>query len=79
LIAVLGTQTFATLIAVYGLGIMTPIGWEWAAFVWGYALIWALLTDPIKLLAYHLFDPLSAPASAKKPPAAQPKAAPVPS
>jgi H+-transporting ATPase len=75
LIAVLGTQTFATLMAVYGLGIMTPIGWEWAAFVWGYALIWALLTDPIKLLAYHIFDPLSAPAPVKKPPAVQPKVA----
>jgi len=56
LIAVLGTQTFATLMAVYGLGIMTPISWGWAAFVWGYALIWALLTDPIKLLAYHIFE-----------------------
>ncbi|MGA9645977.1 MAG: plasma-membrane proton-efflux P-type ATPase, partial [Candidatus Korobacteraceae bacterium] len=36
-IAVLGTQMVATLIAVYGL-FMTPLGWGWAAFVWGYAL-----------------------------------------
>ena len=35
--AVLGTQTVATLIAVYGL-FMTPLGWGWAGFVWGYAL-----------------------------------------
>ena len=41
LIAVLGTQAIATLIAVYGL-FMTPLGWGWAAFVWGYAIIWAL-------------------------------------
>jgi H+-transporting ATPase len=37
LIAVFGTQAVATLIAVYGL-FMTPLGWGWAAFVWGYAL-----------------------------------------
>ena len=40
--AVLGTQMIATLIAVYGL-FMTPLGWGWAGFVWGYALIWALV------------------------------------
>jgi H+-transporting ATPase len=57
LVAVLGTQAFATLMAVYGLGIMTPIGWGWAGFVWGYAISCALLTDPIKLLAYRILDP----------------------
>jgi H+-transporting ATPase len=56
LLAVFGTQAFATLMAVYGLHIMTPIGWGWAAAVWGYALVWALLTDPIKVLAYRIFD-----------------------
>ncbi len=34
--AVVGTQAVATLIAVYGL-FMPPIGWKWAAIVWGYA------------------------------------------
>jgi len=56
LLAVLGTQAIATLIAVYGL-FMTPLGWGWAAFVWGYALIWALASDRIKLLAYRILDP----------------------
>ncbi len=79
LIAVLGTQCFATLMAVYGLGIMTPIGWGWAGFVWSYALIWALVTDPIKLLAYRLFDPVGAPVSPKKPVDVHPSAAPAPS
>src|SRR5208283_3483143 len=55
--AVLGTQTVATLIAVYGL-FMTPLGWGWAAFVWGYALAWFLLNDRVKLLAYRVFDPV---------------------
>lgn len=57
LIAVLGTQIIATLIAVYGV-FMTPLGWGWASFVWGYALIWFLVNDRIKLLAYKIFDPI---------------------
>ena len=56
LIAVGGTQVIATLIAVYGL-FMTPLGWGWAGFVWGYALIWFLLSDRVKLLAYAILDP----------------------
>jgi len=56
LVAVFGTQTVATLIAVYGL-FMTPLGWGWAAFVWGYALAWFLVNDQVKLLAYRILDP----------------------
>jgi H+-transporting ATPase len=56
LIAVLGTQTIATFIAVYGL-FMTPLGWGWAAAVWGYAVAWFLISDRIKLLAYRILDP----------------------
>jgi H+-transporting ATPase len=58
-VAVLGTQTLATLIAVYGV-FMTPLGWGWAVFVWGYALAWFLVTDPVKLLAYRILDPIKA-------------------
>jgi H+-transporting ATPase len=54
-IAVLGTQMIATLIAVYGL-FMTPLGWGWALFVWGYALAWFLVNDRVKLLAYWILD-----------------------
>ena len=54
--AVLGTQALATLIAVYGV-FMTPLGWGWAGFVWGYALAWFLVNDRVKLLAYRIFDP----------------------
>jgi H+-transporting ATPase len=56
--AVLGTQIVATLIAVYGL-FMVPLGWGWAGFVWGYALLWFLLNDRLKLLAYRIFDPVN--------------------
>ena len=64
--AVLGTQILATFIAVYGL-LMPPLGWGWAGFVWGYALIWALLSDRVKLLAYRVFDPSAAPLLARTP------------
>jgi H+-transporting ATPase len=63
--AVLGTQTVATLIAVYGL-FMTPLGWGWALFVWGYALAWFLVNDRVKLLAYRIFDPPKAAAPPEK-------------
>jgi len=55
LAAVTGTQLIATVIAVYGI-LMTPIGWGWALSVWGYALVWFLLNDRIKLYFYKLLD-----------------------
>ena len=55
LLAVIGTQTLATLIAVYGI-FMPPLGWHWALFVWAYALAWFLVNDRIKLAAYKVFD-----------------------
>jgi H+-transporting ATPase len=69
-VAVLGTQIVATLIAVYGL-FMTPLGWGWALFVWGYALAWFLVNDRVKLAAYRVFDPTKVPLLAKKPPNGQ--------
>jgi len=56
LAAVGGTQAVATLIAVYGIWLMPALGWKYAAIVWGYALVWFLVTDPIKLLAYRVLD-----------------------
>ena len=53
--AVLGTQLVATLIAVYGI-FMTPIGWNWALLVWGYALAWFLVNDVVKLAAYRVLE-----------------------
>jgi len=58
--AVLGTQILATLIAVYGV-FMTPLGWRWALFVWGYALVWFVASDRVKLVAYRILDPTAAP------------------
>jgi H+-transporting ATPase len=72
-IAVLGTQIVATLIAVYGL-FMTPLGWGWAGFVWGYALVWFLVNDRVKLLAYRIFDPAKAESKPEAKAESQPEA-----
>ena len=56
LVAVVGTQIIATLIAVYGL-FMPAIGWGWALAVWGYALVWFFVNDRIKLAMYRIIDP----------------------
>ena len=66
LVAVVGTQTIATLICLFGF-LVTPLWWGWAAMVWAYALAWFLLTDPVKLLAYRVLD------ATKSPPALQSK------
>ena len=60
LAAVCGTQVVATLIAVYGAWLVTPLGWKYAGIVWGYAFAWFLVTDPVKLLAYRILDPIKA-------------------
>lgn len=53
--AVLGTQTLATMIAVFGI-FMTPLPLKWALLVWGYALIWFLINDFVKVQAYRIFN-----------------------
>ncbi len=53
LVAVLGTQILATLIAVLGI-LMHPLPWRYAALAWVYAMIWMFLLDGIKLVVYAL-------------------------
>lgn len=55
LVAVIATQLIATVIAVYGV-LMTPLGWAWAGVVWGYALVWFLVEDRVKLFTYRWLD-----------------------
>jgi H+-transporting ATPase len=54
-LAVVGTQILATIIAIFGI-FMKPISWGWALFVWGYAFIWFLVNDRVKLAAYWILD-----------------------
>ena len=58
-VAVIGAQTIATVIAVAGI-FVTALPWEYALLVWGYALAWFMVTDRIKLLAYQILDPIRA-------------------
>jgi len=59
-VAVVGTQAIATCIAIFGLGLVTPLGWYWALLVWGYAITWALVNDRAKLLTYWVLDKMNA-------------------
>jgi H+-transporting ATPase len=68
LTAVLGAEAIASLLALFGI-FMPSISWHWVLFVWAYALVWFLLTDRVKLLAYRILDP---PAAESDSPAASP-------
>ena len=47
------TQVIGTLAAVYGWG-MTPLGWKYALALWGYALVWFLINDLVKVQVYQM-------------------------
>jgi H+-transporting ATPase len=49
------TQVIGTLIAVYGV-FMHPIGWKLAGFVWGYALVFFVINDFLKVRFYRLIE-----------------------
>jgi H+-transporting ATPase len=53
----IATKLLATVAAIWGV-FMTPIGWRWALLIWAYALVWFVVNDRIKLVAYRLIDPV---------------------
>lgn len=55
LFAVIGTQILATAIAATGL-LMKPLRWDLIALAWGYALLWILGLDQLKLIAYRALE-----------------------
>ncbi len=52
LAATFGTEIVGTLIAVYGV-LVAPVGWTMALAMWGYALVWFVVNDGVKTLAYR--------------------------
>ncbi len=48
--------TLSTLMGACG-WLMSPVGWSWAAASWGYAFVWFLIFDAVKLALYRLMDP----------------------
>lgn len=55
MLAVLGTQTIATIIATQGV-LIPPIGLHLALFIWIYAIVAFLLTDLVKVRIYRLLE-----------------------
>jgi len=53
--ATFSSRILGTIIAVYGFGLMEPIGWEWAAAMWAYALVWFVFNDAIKILVLRYY------------------------
>jgi len=43
------SRVVGTIIAIYGFDLMEPIGWEWAGYMWAYALAWFVFNDVIKM------------------------------
>jgi H+-transporting ATPase len=55
-LAVLMSQTTATLITVYGVLFPAALGWPLALFIIGYIGLELLITDPLKVLFYKILD-----------------------
>ncbi len=46
------TQVGGTLIAVYGF-LVYPIGWGYALLIWGYALVWLMILNGVKMISFR--------------------------
>ncbi len=53
--ATFSTRVIGTIIAVYGFGLMTPIGWEWGIAMWVYALTWFVFNDAVKVAVLRYY------------------------
>jgi H+-transporting ATPase len=51
------TKVLATALVIFGLGLVTPIPWQQAVLIWGYALAWMVILDQVKIAVYHHLDP----------------------
>jgi H+-transporting ATPase len=43
------TALIGTAIGLYSFGLMTPISWQWALFLWGYVTLWFIFNDLVKI------------------------------
>ncbi|WP_207264447.1 plasma-membrane proton-efflux P-type ATPase [Desulfovibrio sp. Huiquan2017] len=48
-----GTKLLGTFLAAWGFGLIAPIGWGAIGLVWAYSLVWAFLTDYVKVFIYR--------------------------
>lgn len=49
------SRVIGTIIAVYGFGLMEPIGWEWALAMWAYAMVWFVFNDMVKITVLDFY------------------------
>jgi len=49
LLASFVTAAAGTVVGVYGFDLMTKVDWQWVAFIWGYAFVWFIFNDMIKV------------------------------
>ncbi len=49
------SRVLGTVVAVYGFGLMEAIGWEWALWMWVYALVWFVFNDAVKMLVLRYY------------------------
>ncbi len=43
------TAILGTIIGIYGFGLMQPLGWFMGLFLWGYAIVWFVFNDAVKV------------------------------
>ena len=53
--ATFSSRVAGTIIAVYGFGLMTPIGWAWGLGMWAYALVWFVFNDAVKMAVLRYY------------------------
>jgi H+-transporting ATPase len=54
--ATFSTRVAGTIIGVYGFGLITPTGWGWALFIWGYSILCLLTNNYVKLAFWKLYQ-----------------------
>jgi H+-transporting ATPase len=50
------TKVAATVLCVYGFGLVTPISWLEIALIWTYSITWSFVTDWAKIAVYKSFE-----------------------
>ncbi|MDE2295087.1 MAG: plasma-membrane proton-efflux P-type ATPase [Gammaproteobacteria bacterium] len=50
------TKVAATLVCAWGFGLLAPISWTDIALIWGYSVVWAVVTDAAKRAVFRHLD-----------------------
>jgi len=49
------TALVGTALGIYSFGLMTPITWQWALFLWGYVTVWFVFNDIVKMGVLYFY------------------------